>query len=275
LKSSPKAPFQLTILIKGAGEVASAIAHKLAIPCFRLCLTDLPEPTAVRRGVTFSEAIYDGEKMVEGVTARLATSPGDAGAIWSVNKIPLFVDPSAKVREYLKPDIVVDAIIAKRNSGTRVSDASLVIGVGPGFMAPRDCHVVIETNRGHSLGRLISKGEAESDTGVPAPVMGVTDRRVIRAPSNGKLSTTRDIGVHLKIGDSLGHVNGIELKAETDGVLRGFLRHGSTIASGMKIGDIDPRDVEEYCFTISDKGRTIAGGVLEAVLKYYPPTRTS
>ncbi len=256
------------ILIKGAGELASAIAHKLYAPCFKLCLTDLPEPLSVRRAVAFSEAVYEGEKEVEGVTARLLASYADIKGVWDQNKIAVIVDPSARVREYLKPHIVIDAIMAKKNAGTRISDAPLVIGVGPGLRAGVDCHMVVETNRGHFLGRILYKGEAEPNTGLPAPVMGVTENRVLRGPANGILNTRMDIGAHLKKGDLVGTVNGAEVRAETSGVLRGLLRNGARVWPGMKIGDIDPRDCDEHCFTISDKARAVAGGVLEAVVKY-------
>ncbi len=256
------------VLVKGAGEIASAIAHKLAAACFRICLTDLPEPTSVRRAVAFSEAVFEGEKEVEGITARCVSSYQDISAAWSANRIPLLVDPEARVREFLKPDIVIDAIMAKKNSGTRLGDAPLVIGVGPGLRAGADCHVVVETNRGHFLGRLILQGKAEDNTGVPAPVLGVTEDRVLRAPDTGILHTSRDIGIQLKKGDYVGAVNGKEIKAGTGGVLRGLLRDGARVWPGMKIGDIDPRGVEEHCYTISDKARAVAGGVLEAVVKF-------
>ncbi|MBI4330495.1 MAG: EF2563 family selenium-dependent molybdenum hydroxylase system protein [Chloroflexi bacterium] len=254
------------ILIKGAGEVASGIAHKLAVCHFRLCLTDLAEPTAVRRGVTFSEAVFDGQKTVEGVTARLVKSYESIPGAWEHNAVPLLVDPSAAVRDHLKPDVLVDATMAKKNSGTRLTDARVVIGVGPGFRAGVDCHAVVETNRGHHLGRVILDGEAEPNTGIPAPVLGVIEERVIRSPAGGALSTDRNIGEHLREADTVGSVTGKLIKAETSGVLRGLLRNGARVWAGMKIGDIDPRNVEEYCFTISDKSRAIAGGVLEAIL---------
>ncbi|MDZ4245530.1 MAG: selenium-dependent molybdenum cofactor biosynthesis protein YqeB [Dehalococcoidia bacterium] len=262
-------PLDLTILVKGAGEIASGIAYKLAQSHFKICLTDLSKPMAVRREVSFCEAVYEGEKTVEGITARLIASFGEIEGCWRENKLPLLVDPRAEVRSRLKPDVVVDAIIAKKNVGTSITDAPLVIGVGPGFAAGVDVHVVVETNRGHNLGRIIRRGEAEKNTGIPGEIMGLTEERVIRSPSDGVFKTGKKIGDRAGKGEEIARVNGLPVIVNTEGILRGLLRDGTNVWKGMKVGDIDPRGVPEYCLLISDKSRTIAGGVLEAVLERF------
>ena len=176
----------LVVLIRGAGEIASGIAHALYCAHFRVCLADISNPTAIRREVSFCEAIYEGFKNVEGVIAKYISSSVDIDTVWKEGKIPLLVDPEITLRHKLKPAILVDAIVAKRNLGTHLSDASLVIGIGPGFYAGRDVHIVVETNRGHNLGRIISQGEAEADTKVPGIIGGFSSERVLRAPADGR-----------------------------------------------------------------------------------------
>ena len=176
----------LVVLIRGAGELASGVTCRLYRSHFRICLTDIDQPQAVRRTVSFCEAVYDGEKEIEGVIARRVASPGEASLVWQEDKIPLIVDPEAEIKNSLKPDVLVDAILAKKNLGTRINDASLVIGLGPGFIATKDVHVVIETNRGHNLGRLFLTGEAEPNTGTPGEIAGFAADRVFRAPVGGK-----------------------------------------------------------------------------------------
>lgn len=246
--------------------MASGVAQRLHLCHFRLCLTEIPCPQAVRRGVAFSEAIYDGEKEVEGVIATLVSSPSSIISTWAEGRIPILVDPEAQVRDFLKPDVLIDATMAKRNLGTKRADAPLVIGLGPGFEAGRDVHVVIETNRGHNLGRAIWKGQAELDTGIPGDIAGVSVDRVLRAPQAGRLSINKEIGDTVKVGDTVTEVGTELVKALVSGVVRGLLREGFEVREGMKLGDIDPRGVRENCYTVSDKVRAIAGGVLEAIL---------
>ena len=169
----------------------------------------------------------------------------------------------------LNPEVIVDAILAKRNTGTALGDASLVIGLGPGFRAGQDVHLVIETNRGHRLGRVIEKGEAAPDTGVPGEISGYTWERVLRAPVSGKFRGMKRIGDRVEAGEVAGEVAGAPVEAKIAGVLRGILRDGLWVQERMKIGDVDPRGVREYCFTISEKARAIAGGVLEGILMRY------
>ncbi len=257
---------ELVVLIKGGGEVASGVAHRLFHAHFKVCLTETSHPQAVSRGVTFSEAVYDGEKEVEGVAAKLVKSAGEIPKAWEENKLPIIVDPETKVKDVLKPDVLVDAILAKKNLGTKISDASLVIGLGPGFQAGKDVHVVIETNRGHNMGKVILQGEAEPNTGTPGEIAGVSAERVFRAPRTGQFSTKKKIGDYVQAGEVVAFVGGAPVKALVGGVIRGLLRDGTEVHNGMKAGDVDPRGIKEYCYTISDKSRAIAGGVLEVIL---------
>jgi xanthine dehydrogenase accessory factor len=259
----------LIILIRGGGELASGVAHRLVHSHFNVCLTEIPHPEAVRRGVAFCEAVYEGEKEVEGVVARFISSPADIFQVWEEVKIPVLIDPEFTVQDILKPDVLVDAILAKKNLGTKISDASLVIGLGPGFEAGKDVHIVIETNRGHNLGRVILQGEAEASTGIPGVIAGVSAERVFRAPKAGRFSTNKQIGDHVQAGEVVAFVNGSPIQALVDGVIRGLLRNGAEVRKGMKSGDVDPRGIKDYCYTISDKARAIAGGVLEAILSNF------
>jgi xanthine dehydrogenase accessory factor len=259
----------LVVLIRGAGELASGVAHRLYFSHFRLFLTDIEQPQAVRREVSFCEAVYDKEKEVEGVTARLVTSHENITSTWQEGKIPLIVDPEAEIIDFLKPDVVVDAILAKKNLGTGIKDASLVIGLGPGFTAAKDVHVVIETNRGHNLGRMLLTGEAEANTGVPGEIAGYSANRVFRAPGPGKFLNVKRIGDIVQAGNVVATVNDEPVKALIGGVLRGLLRDGTEVYEGMKAGDIDPRGKKENCYSISDKARAIGGGVLEAIMYHF------
>ncbi|MFC2048314.1 selenium-dependent molybdenum cofactor biosynthesis protein YqeB [Chloroflexota bacterium] len=260
---------ELVVLIKGAGELASGIAHRLCQSHFKVCMTEIAQPQAVRREVTFCEAVYEGEKEVEGVVAKLISSPDEISRVWWEGKLPLLVDPDAKVKDTLKPDILIDAILAKKNLGTKIADASLVIGLGPGFQVGKDVHVVIETNRGHNLGKVILKGEAEANTGIPGEIAGFSAERVFRAPKAGRFSTAKKIGDSVQVGDVVASVDGEPVKALVSGVIRGLLRNEVEVHKGMKTGDVDPRGIKENCYTISDKARAIAGGVLEAILSHF------
>jgi xanthine dehydrogenase accessory factor len=256
------------VLVKGAGEMASGISHRLTRCRFKVCMTEIPEPHAVRREVSFCEAIYDGKKTVEGLTATVVSSYEQIDEAWRKNCIPIIIDPEATIRDLLNPAVLVDAVIAKRNLGTRITDAQLVIGVGPGFCAGKDVHLVVESNRGHNLGRVISQGEAEENTGVPGVIAGFSIERVLRAPRDGTLQTVKQIGDMVEVGDVIGSVEGMPVRAGIKGVIRGLLRDGTTVWKGMKAGDIDPRGIKEHCYTISDKARAVGGGVLEAILSH-------
>ena len=219
------------VLIKGAGEMASGIAHRLTRCRFRVCMTEIPEPHAVRREVSFCEAVHDAEKTVEGLTAVVVSSYDQIAEVWRKNYIPIIIDPEATVKDVLNPAVLVDAILAKKNLGTRITDAPLVIGVGPGFCASKDVHLVVESNRGHNLGRVISQGEAEENTGVPGVIAGFSIERVFRAPQGGALHAVKQIGDMVEVGDLIGSVEGTPIQAGIKGVIRGLLRDGTNTVS--------------------------------------------
>lgn len=254
------------ILIKGAGDLASGVAVRLAHCGFPIVMTDLPHPTSIRRTVCFSEAIPKGECTVEDVTAVRADSVDDVKTILARGQIAVLADPNATCVNVLKPEVVVDAILAKRNLGTEISDAPIVVALGPGFTAGVDCHAVVETMRGHDLGRVILKGNAAPNTGVPGNIAGFSSERVLRAPKNGIFTEIRHIGDLVKRGETVAEVDGEPIHATIDGIIRGLLPTGTPVTADMKSGDIDPRPILEHCTTVSDKARAIGGGVLEAIL---------
>jgi xanthine dehydrogenase accessory factor len=257
------------ILVRGAGDLGTGVAHRLHRSGFTVMVTDLAQPTCVRRAVAFAEAMYTGRATVEGVTAVRVEDPMLGMAHTVVGEVPVLVDDRS-VLSRMRPAIVVDARLAKRNLGTRLRDARLVVGLGPGFTAGLDCHAVVETNRGHHLGRVFWEGSAEPDTGQPEPVRGFAGERVLRAPAEGVLLGRAKIGDAIKAGDTVASVASQPIVAPFDGVLRGLVHDGLPVTAGMKVGDLDPRGVRENCFTISDKARSIGGGVLEAVLAGMP-----
>jgi len=254
------------VIVKGGGDIASGVAYRLHRCGFAIVVTELPHPTVVRRSVAFAQAVFDGAIDVEGVRARRASSAAEALALASSGEVAVLVDPWAHAVRQLRPAVVVDAIVAKRNTGTRPGDAPIVVALGPGFHAPTDAHAVVETNRGHRLGRVIVDGEAEPDTGVPAPVGGHGAERVLRAPADGLFIGIAEIGDQTSAGEVLGYVAGEPVTSPFAGCLRGLIQTGVAVRQGMKVGDIDPRATREHCFTISDKAFAIGGGVLEAVL---------
>ena len=256
----------MRILIKGAGDLATGVAVRLKRAGFDLVMTDLPHPTAVRRTVSFCEAIPEGEMVVEGIRARRADSAEAAESIMADGDIAVLADPEARCIEILRPFAVVDAILAKRNTGTGIFDAQVVVALGPGFMAGVDCHAVVETMRGHNLGRVIASGAAHPNTGIPGEIGGHTVERLLRAPADGFFQPLAAIGDVVKAGDMVASVAGAPLKALISGVVRGLLREGTPVHKGMKSGDIDPRCEIFHCFSVSDKARAIGGGVLEAIL---------
>jgi xanthine dehydrogenase accessory factor len=259
----------LKVLIRSGGELASALACRLAESHFDVIMTELALPTAVRRNVSFCEAVYEGRKTVEGRTARLVRSVEEALIAWEEGEMALIVDPDTTICSVIRPDVEVDAIIAKRSLGTRITDAELVIGLGIGFEAGKDVHVVIETNRGHNLGRVMRKGLAEPDTGDPGNIGGYTTERVMRSPRDGIFKAVKELGDMVKAGDIVAYVGGEPVKAAIPGIIRGLLRDGTPVTRGLKAGDVDPRANREYCYTISDKGRTISGGVIEAIMAHF------
>lgn len=251
-------------LIKGAGDLATGVGLRLHRAGFGVVMTEIAQPTPVRRTVAFAEAVYDGAAVVEGVEAVLAEDRHDVETVLRSGKIPVLVDPKAVCREWLQPLVLVDAIIAKRNLGTTIGDAPAVIALGPGFVAGRDCHAVVETMRGHTLGRVLWEGEALPNTGVPGEIGGKGAERVLRAPGPGVFRATAEIGDQVVKGQVVGYVGDLPLVSNLDGVLRGLLRSGLEVTQGFKMGDVDPRAERANCFTASDKSLAIAGGVLEA-----------
>lgn len=260
----------LKIVVKSGGDLATGVICRLFKSGFgKICVTEVSQPQAVRRSVAFCEAVHDVEKTVEGVTVKLITSYDQIQTVWDGDQIPIIVDPDAGVIEYLKPDIVVDAILAKKNLGTKSQDAPLVIGLGPGFFAGKDVDLVVETKRGHNLGKVIHEGEAEKNTGIPGVIAGYGAERVFRAPREGRLKTVKDIGDFVEPGDVVAEVEGVAVTAQIKGIIRGMLRDGTHVWEGMKTGDIDPRGIKEFCYTVSEKAFAISGGVLEGILSRY------
>ena len=253
-------------VIRGAGDLATGIALRLWRAGIQIVMTDLPKPTAIRRTVAFSQAILLGEAAVENVTARRAENPEEALSLLKTGILPVLADPEGACIAALRPDAVVDAILAKRNLGTKITDAPVVVGVGPGFTAGVDCHAVVETMRGHYLGRVLWQGGAEPNTGIPGLIGGFAGERVLRAPADGVFHLILDIGAPVKQGDIAGEVDGVPMLCTLDGVLRGILPDGTPVHKGMKSGDIDPRCKKEHCYCASDKALAVGGGVLEAVL---------
>ena len=255
----------MLILIKGAGDLATGVAHRLRRCGFDIVMTEIEEPTTVRRTVAFSQAVYDKTVEVEGIKATLVK---DIKMIQdNINKgiISVIVDKDANIIKEIKPDVVVDAIIAKKNTGTSIEDAPIVIALGPGFEAGVDCHIVIETKRGHYLGKVIYEGKAIPNTGIPGSIGGHTVGRIIRSTSDGIIHSVAKIGDYVEEGQVVAYVDKIPVCASISGIVRGMLQDGISVFKGMKSGDIDPRCEREHCFTISDKARSIGGGVLEGI----------
>lgn len=252
-------------VIRGAGDLASGIALRLWRSGIDVVLTDLPCPTAIRRSVAFSEALRLWETSVEGIVARRADSVEEARNLLVQRIIPVLADPNCTCRLSLQPHVLVDAILAKRNLGTAITDAPIVVAAGPGFTAGVDCHAVVETMRGHTLGRVYYSGSALPNTNVPGLIGGFTGERVLRAPCEGIFSPMKEIGNRVQEGDIVAYVEDEPLKATIGGVIRGLLPAGVPVHKNMKSGDIDPRYCVENCYTVSDKSLAIGGGVLEAV----------
>jgi len=255
-----------TITIRGAGDLATGVALRLyRAGLTRLLLLETANPLAVRRSVAFSEAVYHGEMTVEGIKATRVSSPDLIEKAWDNDTIPVLVDPEASSLTQVKPDVLVDAILAKRNIGTTMDQAPLVIGLGPGFTAGQDVHRVVETKRGHHLGRVITDGPAAANTGVPGVIEGFSIERVHWAAHEGTFTTPYDIGQMVEKGDIIGTVNDTPVVAALSGVIRGLLRDSTPVVKRTKLGDVDPRGTISYCGEVSDKALSIGGGVLETI----------
>lgn len=260
------------VLVRGAGDLATGTILRLHNCGFRVLAVECARPSAIRRRAAFCEAVFDGTATVEGVTARLIDRIEQADTVWNAGEIPLIVDETASCAASCAPAVLVDAILAKRNLGMTRDMAPITIGLGPGFTAGGDVDAVVETMRGHRLGRVIYEGAALPNTGVPGSIAGFAAERVIHAPASGAMTFVRspepvDIGSIVQKGQTIGFVGGVPVTATLDGVLRGLIREGYPVTEGLKIADIDPRAQEvQNCTTVSDKARAIAGGVLEAML---------
>lgn len=255
------------IVVRGGGDLASGVIHRLHRCGYRVLVLEGEHPSAIRRMVAFCEAVYDGEAFVEGVLGRLAVSLSDCEQAWAEGEIPVMKDPEARVLADVSPAAVIDAVLAKKNLGTSREMAPLTIALGPGFCAGEDVDFVVETMRGHDLGRIITDGWAIPNTGVPGVVAGVSKERVIHSPAAGEIRCQSAIGDLVEKGQVLAMVGEMPVTATITGVLRGIIRDGYPVFEGMKIADIDPRKEEKKnCFTISDKARCIAGSVVEILL---------
>lgn len=257
----------MLVLIKGAGDLATGIAHRLKMSGFNIVMTDIERPTVVRHTVSFASAVYNGTADVEGIRARKCENFEQIKESLEDNSVAVIVDPKATIISTLRPDVVIDAIIAKKNIGTSKSDAKIVIGVGPGFEAGVDVDYVVETKRGHYLGKVITSGSAIPNTGVPGEIGGYSKERIIRAPQEGIFKPLAKIGDGVKKGDIVAYVDDTPVLALMPGTVRGILIKNIKVIQGFKCGDIDPRCNLEHCFTISDKARAIGGGVLEAIMR--------
>jgi xanthine dehydrogenase accessory factor len=278
-------------LIRGGGDLGTGVALRLHRAGWRVLIAELPQPLVIRRTVAFASAIYAGTIEVEGTIGERIADASAADRVWRADRIPVLIDPDRTAAAQLHPIALIDAIMAKTNMGTQINDAPIVIALGPGFMVGVDCHAVIETQRGHHLGRVYYQGAAQPDSGTPGNVSGQGAQRVVRAPVAGIFYAQRKIGDRVKAGDAIGRVIsvdvsltdsaawrlasidrdasqplGIVVKTKIDGVLRGILHDGLKVSARTKIADVDPRDEIENCFTVSDKAWAVGGGALEAVL---------
>ncbi len=271
IRGMPKEKVKDLIIVRGGGDIATGTIYRLYQCGFKVLVLETASPSAIRRNVAFSEAVYQGEQKVEDVTCYLAKSVDEAEEMLSKGRLTMLVDPQGKCIEKFQPLALVDAILAKKNLGTSRHMAGITVALGPGFEAGKDVDAVIETMRGHSLGRVIYQGKAIPDTGVPGPIAGFAKERVIHSPAGGILKNVKKITDTVEKGQVIATIEtgqeSIPVKATIDGLLRGLIRDGYPVTEGFKIADIDPR-ITEYnnCFTISDKARCIAGGVLEAIL---------
>ena len=255
------------IAIKGAGDLASGIALRLWRSGYRVIFSELPVPLCIRRTIAFSSAVFDGSAKVEEAEGVLIRDINEARSVWEAGHLPVIVDEDASRILTLRPDVLIDARIIKTwREDTSINDAPLVIGMGPGFTAGENAHCVIETNRGHNMGRVFWSGSAEPNTGVPGTIKGEGIKRVIKSPCDGTFHPLVEIGDSVKAGDIIARVNDENISAQLDGIVRGIIYPGITVWQGLKIMDIDPRGDRNHCFTVSDKATALGGGVLEAIL---------
>lgn len=257
----------MTVVVRGGGDLATGVIQKFHRSGFKVVILETGQPLAIRRTVSLCSAVYEGRYQVEDLTARKITDPAQCPAIWRNGEIPLLVDPAGQSLTCLRPTILVDAIIAKKNLGTNRKMAPVTIALGPGFSAPQDVNVVIETMRGHQLGRLIFEGTALPNTGVPGILGGKSRERVVHSPAAGVVKHVHHIGDRVRAGEVIFYVDSTPVLSPLDGTLRGLIQEGLTIPQGLKAADVDPRPKETVDFlTISDKARALGGAALEAAL---------
>lgn len=254
------------VILRGGGDIATGVAHRLFKAGFKVLISEIEKPTAIRREVAFCEAIYRKQIEVEGVRAVLCDSIEEMQIAIEKGAIPVMIDPDCDLAYKLQPLALVDCILAKKNLGTKRDMAPITVGLGPGFTAKEDVDLVVETNRGHFLGKVIDQGKAIENTGIPGNIIGFTSERIIRALDDGIIKTFIKIGDIVKEGDLVCTTGASEVRANIGGVVRGLLKEDLYVKKGMKIGDIDPRGVVEYTYTISEKARAVGGGVLEAIM---------
>ena len=255
------------VIVRGGGDIASGSIEKLHKCGFNVLVLEVENPSSIRRKGCYGEAVYTGEMEIEGIKSKKIKYLDEINKMFEERVIPVLIDPMAECTQILNPVALVDGILAKKNYGTNRGMAPVTIALGPGFTAGKDVDIVIETMRGHNLGRLIYEGEAMTNTGVPGNIGGFTKERVIYSEYEGVINNIHEIGDIVKKGDILAKIGGNEVYASIDGVLRGMIRDGFYVTKKFKIADIDPRkDEQKNCFTISDKSRSIGGAVLEAVI---------
>lgn len=256
----------LQVVIRGGGDVASGVAVRLFRVGINIIICELEKPLAVRRSVSFAQAVYSKSMTIEGISARLVADFNEIKHYQEMGVIPLIIDPELSILKNVKPDVIIDARLIKSKKEWKKSSSSLDIGLGPGFVAGDNCHAVIETKRGFTLGRVYWKGTAEDDTGIPEPVSGLAEARVLRSSCDGIFSSEHDIGDFVEKDQTIGIVDDSIIQAPFKGMVRGLLHTGLAVHKGMKIGDIDPRMDKRLCELVSDKALAIGGGVLEAIL---------
>ncbi|MCF2612771.1 selenium-dependent molybdenum cofactor biosynthesis protein YqeB [Fusobacterium perfoetens] len=257
----------MKVVIRGGGDLATGVAEVLYQSGFKILILDIEKPSSIRRSVCFSEAIYDGVVKVENIICKKVENENEIEKCWSEKIIPIMVDEKGEIIKKIKPDVVVDSIIAKKNLGTTKEMAPITVALGDGFEAGKDVDIVIETMRGHNLGRIITSGRAMKNTGIPGEIKGVSKDRVIYSKANGRFSSVKKIGDTVQKDEIIGYVGDVEIRGKISGVLRGIIREGYEVTENMKIGDIDPRTEEKNnCFTISDKARSLGGAVLRAIM---------
>ena len=255
-----------TAVVKGGGDLGTGVVFRLHRAGLRVLVTELSSPMVIRRRVALATAVYEDVVEVEGIVGRRVEQDAQVAKAWQNGEVPLLIDPEASVVARISPTVLVDATMAKKNLGTRIDAAPIVIALGPGFVAGSDSHAVIETQRGHYLGRAIYGGAAAPDSSVPDSTRGVTLDRVLRAPVAGRFESLCQIGDRVQVGQVLAHVDSVPVRTAIDGVVRGILANGLGVEADLKVGDVDPRGVTAHCFHISDKALAVGGGVLEAIL---------